>query len=83
MVGLGRTVAAVFGGLTVLATVVLARRLVGEGLALAAGIVAAVTPLIAFHRQLLKEDIFVAPWLLFGLAALDRLRASARSRAGR
>ncbi len=80
VVGLGRTVAAVFGGLTVLATVVLARRLVGEWLALAAGIVAAVTPLVAFQAQLFKEDIVVAPWLLFGLAALDRLRERAEPR---
>jgi Dolichyl-phosphate-mannose-protein mannosyltransferase len=74
VVGLGRTVAAVFGGLTVLATVVLARRLMAPALALATGVVAAVTPLVAFHAQLFKEDIVLAPWLLFGLAALDRLR---------
>jgi Dolichyl-phosphate-mannose-protein mannosyltransferase len=74
VVGLARTVAAVFGGLTVLATIVLARRLVGPALALATGVVAAVTPLVAFHAQLFKEDIVLAPWLLFGLAALDRLR---------
>jgi hypothetical protein len=74
VVGLGRTVAALFGGLTVLATVALARRVVGRPLALAAGGIAAVTPLIAFHAQLFKEDIAVAPWLLLGLAALDRLR---------
>ncbi len=80
VVELGRTVAAVFGGLTVLATIVLARRVVGRGLALAAGLIAAVTPLVAFHAQLLKEDIFLAPWLLFGLAALDRLRDSVEVR---
>ena len=80
VVGLGRTVTAVFGGLTVLATIVLARRLVGAGLALAAGIVAAVTPLVAFHAQLFKEDIVLAPWLLFGLAALDRVRENAELR---
>jgi hypothetical protein len=73
LVELGRTVAAMFGGLTVLATIVLA-------LALAAGVLAAVTPLVAFHAQLLKEDIFLAPWLLFALAALDRLRESAETR---
>src|SRR4030088_1044534 len=67
LVELGRTVAAIFGGLTVLATIVLA-------LALAAAVLAAVPPLVAFHAQLLKEDIFLAPWLLFALAALDRLR---------
>jgi hypothetical protein len=80
VVELGRTVTALFGGLTVLATVVLARRVAGRGLALAAGLIAAATPLIAFHAQLLKEDIFLAPWLLFGLAALDRLRESAELR---
>ena len=82
LVELGRTVAAMFGGLTVLATIVLARRVVGRPLALAAGLLAAVTPLVAFHAQLLKEDIFVAPWLLFALAALDRLWESAETRRG-
>jgi hypothetical protein len=80
VVELGRTVAALFGGLAVLATIVLARRVAGRGLALAAGLIAAATPLIAFHAQLLKEDIFLAPWLLFGLAALDRLRESVELR---
>ena len=73
-VGLGRTMAALFGGLTVFATMVLARRVVGPWLACAAGILAAVAPLTVFQAQLFKEDIFVAPWLLLGLAALDRLR---------
>jgi len=82
LVELGRTVAAMFGGLTVLATIVLARRVVGRPLALAAGLLAAVTPLVAFHAQLLKEDIFLAPWLLFALAALDRLRENAETRRG-
>ena len=74
--GLGVPIAAVFGGLTVLATIVLARRVVGRGFALAAGLLAATTPLVAI-AQLLKEDIFVAPWLLLALAALDRLRENA------
>ena len=80
VVELGRTVAAMFGGLTVLATIVLARRVVAWPLALAAGLIAAVTPLVAFHAQLLKEDIFLAPWVLFALAALDRLRENAETR---
>ena len=63
-----------------LATIVLARRVVAWPLALAAGLIAAVTPLVAFHAQLLKEDIFLAPWLLFALAALDRLRENAETR---
>src|SRR4030088_370069 len=79
-VELGRTVRAMFGGLTVWATIVLAGWVVGRPLALAAGLLAAVTPLVAFHAQLLKEDIFLAPWLLFALAALDRLRESAETR---
>ena len=74
VVGLGRAVAAVFGALTVGATVLLARRIVGEWMALAAGILAAVAPLLAFHAQLFKEDVFVAPWLLLAITALDRLR---------
>src|SRR5262245_63340912 len=44
---LGHTVAAVFGGLTVLATIVLARRVTGRGLALAAGLIAVATIAIA------------------------------------
>jgi hypothetical protein len=74
VVGLGRTVAAVLGGLMVFATIVLARRVVGPWLALSAGMLAAVTPLTVLHAQLFKEDVFVAPWLLLGLAALDWLR---------
>jgi 4-amino-4-deoxy-L-arabinose transferase-like glycosyltransferase len=73
-VGLGRIMAAVFGGLVVFTTVLLARRVVGPWLACGAGVLAAVSPLTVFHAQLFKEDIFVAPWLLLGLAALDRLR---------
>lgn len=75
VVGLGRAAAAIFGALTVLATVILARRVVGQWLALAAGCVAAVTPLLALHAQLFKEDVFVAPWLVSGIAALDWLCA--------
>jgi hypothetical protein len=80
LVELGRSVAAMFGGLTVLATIVLARRVVGRPLALAAGLLAAVTPLVAFHAQLLKEDIFLAPWVLFAIAALDLVRENAETR---
>jgi hypothetical protein len=75
-VDLGRTMAAVFGGLAVFATIVLARRVVGPWLAGGAGVLAAVAPLTVFHAQLFKEDIFLAPLLLMGLAALDRLRAN-------
>ena len=41
--------------------------------ALGAGLLTAVAPLTALHAQLFKEDIFLAPWLILGLLALDRL----------
>ena len=52
----------------------------GRGLALAAGLIAAVTPLIAFHAQLRKKTSF-SRVAIVRLAALDRLRASVVRRA--
>jgi len=80
VIDLGRAVAAAFGGLTVFAAMALARRAVGPHGALGAGVLTAVTPLCAFHAQLFKEDIFVAPWLLLGVLAIDRLREDSSSR---
>jgi Dolichyl-phosphate-mannose-protein mannosyltransferase len=75
-VELGRSAASASGGLLVFATVAFARRVVGPVCALGAGILAAVVPLTVFHAQLFKEDIFVAPWLILGLLALDLLGAA-------
>jgi hypothetical protein len=71
---LGRTMAAASGGLLVFATIVLARRVMEDSAALGAGVLTAVAPLTVLHSQLFKEDIFVAPWLILGLLALDDLR---------
>jgi 4-amino-4-deoxy-L-arabinose transferase-like glycosyltransferase len=71
---LGRAAAAVSGGLLVFAVTALARRAVGDSAALGAGVLTAVAPLSVLHAQLFKEDIFVAPWLVLGVLALDHLR---------
>jgi 4-amino-4-deoxy-L-arabinose transferase-like glycosyltransferase len=71
---LGRTAAAVSGGLLVFAAIALSRRAVGDSAALGAGVLTAVAPLTVLHAQLFKEDIFVAPWLVLGVLALDHLR---------
>jgi 4-amino-4-deoxy-L-arabinose transferase-like glycosyltransferase len=71
---LGRAMAALSGGLLVLATIMLTRRAIGNSAALGAGVLVAVAPLTVLHSQLFKEDIFIAPWLIFGLLALDDLR---------
>ena len=71
---LGRIAAAASGGLLVFATIALSRRAVSNSAALGAGVLTAVAPLTVLHAQLFKEDIFVAPWLIFGVLALDHLR---------
>jgi Dolichyl-phosphate-mannose-protein mannosyltransferase len=70
---LGRVAAAVSGGLLVFSAAALARRAMGDVAALGAGFLTAVAPLTVLHAQLFKEDIFLAPWLILGLLALDRL----------
>ena len=70
---LGRLAAALAGGLFVFSACALARRAMGDVAALGAGLLTAVAPLTVLHAQLFKEDIFLAPWLMFGLYALDRL----------
>jgi len=71
---LGRTMAAVSGSLLVFAAITLTRRVTEDSLALGAGLLTAVAPLTVLHSQIFKEDIFVAPWLILGLIALDDLR---------
>lgn len=70
---LGRLIASLSGGLFVFSAIALARRAMGDAAALGAGVLTAVAPLTLVHAQLFKEDIFVAPWLLFGVLALDGL----------
>jgi 4-amino-4-deoxy-L-arabinose transferase-like glycosyltransferase len=70
---LGRLAAAISGGLFVFAACALARRAMGDVAALGAGLLTAAAPLTVLHAQLFKEDIFLAPWLILGLYALDRL----------
>ncbi len=70
---LGRLIAACSGGLFVFSVIAVARRGMGDIASLGAGVLTAVAPLTLLHAQLFKEDIFVAPWLMFGVLALDRL----------
>ena len=76
----GRLAAAASGGLLVFSATALARRAVGDFAALGAGVLTAVAPLTVLHAQLIKEDIFVAPWLILGVLALDHLVATPRWR---
>ena len=73
IVQLGRTAAAIFGGLFVFSAMVLAWRIVGTVGASIVGMMTAAAPMTVLHAQLFKEDIFVAPMLLFSLLALVRL----------
>src|SRR5262249_46680394 len=70
---LGRLGATLSGGLLVFSAAALARRALGDVAALGAGLLTAVAPLSVLHAQLFKEDIFLAPWLILGLLALDRM----------
>jgi hypothetical protein len=67
---IGRTFSGIAGGLLVLATVVLGRTVLAPATALAAAAAVAVTPLVAVHATFLKEDIYVAPAIIFAMAAL-------------
>jgi hypothetical protein len=80
---LGRTMAALSGGLLVFAAIMLSRRIMEDFAALGVGVLTAVVPLTVLHSQLFKEDIFIAPWLILGLITLDNLqqRPTARSAA--
>jgi 4-amino-4-deoxy-L-arabinose transferase-like glycosyltransferase len=73
IVEVGRTCAALAGGLLVFATYWLARLVLPELGALAATFATAATPIVTVHARIMKEDIFVAPFLILGLAALIKL----------
>ena len=73
VVRLGRTVSAMFGGVFVLSAMLLARQIFGMAGALPVGVLTAVAPLTVVHAHFFKEDIFVAPMLLFSLLTLARL----------
>ena len=73
IVEVGRACAAVAGGLLVFATYWLARLVLPELGALAATFATAATPIVTVHARIMKEDIFVAPFLILGLAALIKL----------
>jgi hypothetical protein len=65
-----RVCAAFVGGLLVFATFWLARLVLPDLGALAA---TAAIPLVTVHACLMKEDIFVAPFLILALVALIKL----------
>jgi Dolichyl-phosphate-mannose-protein mannosyltransferase len=69
----GRLSAALAGGLLVFATFRLARLVLPDFAALAATAATAATPLVTVHARIMKEDIFLAPCLILGLAALIEL----------
>jgi 4-amino-4-deoxy-L-arabinose transferase-like glycosyltransferase len=73
IVEVGRACAALAGGLLVFATYWLARLVLPELGALAAAVATAATPIVTVHARIMKEDIFVAPFLILGLAALIKL----------
>ena len=73
IVEVGRACAALAGGLLVFATYWLARLVLPELGALAATFATAATPIVTVHARIMKEDIFVAPFLILGLAALIKL----------
>jgi 4-amino-4-deoxy-L-arabinose transferase-like glycosyltransferase len=70
---LGRLFSALAGGLLVFGTFSLARLVLPDVPALAAAAATAATPLVSVHARILKEDIFVAAFLVLALAALIRL----------
>lgn len=73
IVEVGRACAALAGGLLVFATYWLGRLVLPELGALAAAVATAATPIVTVHARIMKEDIFVAPFLILGLAALIKL----------
>jgi 4-amino-4-deoxy-L-arabinose transferase-like glycosyltransferase len=73
VVEVGRACAAFAGGLLVFATYWLGRLVLPELAALAAAAATAATPIVTVHARIMKEDIFVAPFLILGLAALIKL----------
>lgn len=70
VIELGRAFAALAGGGLVVATLVLARRMLPAWVSVAAAGATLVTPLISVHARYFKEDIFAAPFIVLALAAL-------------
>ena len=70
VVELGRTCAAVAGGALIVATFALGRLVLPAWTAVAAAAAMLATPLISVHARYLKEDIFVAPFVVLALAGL-------------
>ena len=73
IVEVGRACAALAGGLLVFTTYWLARLVLPELGALAATFATAATPIVTVHARFMKEDIFLAAFLILGLAALIKL----------
>jgi hypothetical protein len=73
IVVLGRVLSCIFSGLLIVATWQLARRILPETVACAAAAASAVLPLSTTHALIFKEDAFVAPMVVFSVAALIRL----------
>jgi hypothetical protein len=67
---LGRSLASLFTGLLIIATWHLGRKILPNGVAVAAAIASAILPLTVVHAITFKEDAFVAPWIVLGIAAL-------------
>jgi len=70
IMALGRMVAAIFGGLFVFSTMLLASRFMSTAAALCAGILVAAAPLTTVHAQNFKEDIILAPMMLLSFLSL-------------
>src|SRR5262245_42118401 len=70
VMALGRMVAAIFGGLFVFSTMLLASRFMSTAAALCAGILVAAAPLTTVHAQNFKEDIILAPMMLLSFLSL-------------
>jgi hypothetical protein len=67
---LGRALACLSSGLLLIATWQLGQKFLPDMVAVAAATGVAVLPLTAVHALIFKEDAFVAPWVVFGIAAL-------------
>ena len=73
LVEVGRVCAAIFGGVLIFATFLLACMVLPAWLAVVAAAVTAATPLVTMHARIFKEDVFVATFLVLALFALIRL----------
>ena len=73
LVEVGRVCAAIFGGVLIFATFLLACMVLPAWIAVVAAAVTAATPLVTMHARIFKEDVFVATFLVLALFALIRL----------